>query len=223
MSQAIAQEANLAEEIKTTIERVQQTAELTDEQRQQAITQLDDAEDMLANAQEQQRLTKSYKDRAASAAQKVELIRQSNQKLRMQDAVIDKSKPLDKLENQLLLQRAEQKARLASLANKQSQQTILSLRANKIAEQLSATRADATAIDEALANETTDNLDVAAKADYLEKRANARKLAATITAFWADSSSPEKISFSALVTLVLHRLRIDLFLSRLLSATRTCF
>jgi len=189
MSQAIAQEANLAEEIKTTIERVQQTAELTDEQRQQAITQLDDAQDMLANAQEQQRLTKSYKDRAASAAKKVELIRQSNQKLREQDATIDKSQPLDKLENQLLLKRAEQKTRLASLADKQSQQTILSLRANKIAEQLSATRADATAIDEALANETTDNLDLAAKADYLEKRANARKLAATITALENEIST----------------------------------
>ena len=189
MSQANAQEANLAKEIKTTIERVQQTAELTDEQRQQAITQLDDAEDMLANAQEQQRLTKSYKDRAASAAQKVELIRQSNQKLRMQNAAIDKSQPLDKLENQLLLQRAEQKARLASLADKQSQQTILSLRANKIAEQLSATRADATTIDEALANKTNDNLDLSTKADYLEKRANARKLAATIAALESEIST----------------------------------
>ena len=46
---------------------------------------------------------------------------------------------------------------------------------------------------------------------------------AATTAVPAVSSSPEKISRSALVILVLTWLRIDLFLSRLLSVTRTCF
>ena len=46
---------------------------------------------------------------------------------------------------------------------------------------------------------------------------------AATTAAPAGSSSPEKISRSALVILVLTRLRIDLFLSRLFSVTRTCF
>ncbi len=46
---------------------------------------------------------------------------------------------------------------------------------------------------------------------------------AIITAFWAASSSPEKISLSALVMLVLHKLRMDLFLSCLFWARRTSF
>ena len=50
-----------------------------------------------------------------------------------------------------------------------------------------------------------------------------RELMAVATAVPAASSSPAKISPSALVMLVLTRLRIDLFLRRLLSVTRTCF
>jgi hypothetical protein len=50
-----------------------------------------------------------------------------------------------------------------------------------------------------------------------------RELTAARTASRAASSSPEKISFSALVTFVLHRLRIDLLRKRRRSATRTCF
>jgi hypothetical protein len=50
-----------------------------------------------------------------------------------------------------------------------------------------------------------------------------KELTATITIFCADSSSPEKISLSALIMLVLHRLRTDLLRNRPLSTTRTCF
>ena len=50
-----------------------------------------------------------------------------------------------------------------------------------------------------------------------------RELTAANTAACAESSSPEKMSFSALVIFVLHRVLIDLFLSRLFSVTRTFF
>jgi hypothetical protein len=50
-----------------------------------------------------------------------------------------------------------------------------------------------------------------------------RALIASTTASRAPSSSPEKISLSALVILVLHILRIDLFRTRRLSDTRICF
>ncbi len=43
---------------------------------------------------------------------------------------------------------------------------------------------------------------------------------ATITAFRVWSESPEKISFSALVMLVLHAVRIDLLRKVLLTVTR---
>lgn len=186
---AEAEEASLENDIETTIERVQQTTDLDEKGRKQALIKLEDAQDMLATAKEQLRLTIAYEERAASASQKVAAIRKSNQALQAQKVQIDKSQSADKLENQLLLQRAEQKARLATLANKQSEQTILSLRANKIAEQLSATRADDTAINQAIAKQAADNLSLDARAEYLEKRANAQKLAATIKALESEIST----------------------------------
>ncbi|MBA6391528.1 mechanosensitive ion channel [Colwellia sp. BRX10-3] len=181
-----AQESNLANDIETTIERVQQTTDLDEKQRKDTLIKLEDAQDMLATAKEQQRLTIDYEDRAASASQNVIAIRQSNQALREQVVQIDKSQSADKLKNQLLLQRAEQKNRLSVLSEKQSEQTVLSLRANKIAEQLSATRADETAINQAIAKQNPDNINLEARADHLEKLANAHKLAATIEALESE-------------------------------------
>ncbi|MFT6418701.1 MAG: potassium efflux system protein [Cognaticolwellia sp.] len=181
-----AQESNLESEINTTIERVQQTTDLDEKQQKNTLNKLEDAQDMLATAKEQQRLTLDYEARAASASQKVIAIRQSNQALQEQEVQIDKSQSSDKLENQLLLQRAEQKNRLAQLSDKQSEQTVLSLRANKIAEQLSAARADETAINQAIAKKPADNISLDARADYLEKQANAQKLTATIKALESE-------------------------------------
>tara|TARA_R110000744_G_scaffold78514_3_gene154608 strand:+ start:1299 stop:4700 length:3402 start_codon:yes stop_codon:yes gene_type:complete len=183
---AEAQESNLGSDIETTIERVQQTTDLDEKERKNTLLKLKDAQDMLATAKEQQRLTLDYEDRAASASQKVIAIRQSNQALRKQVVQIDESQPAEKLANQLLLQRAEQKKRLSVLSEKQSEQTILSLRANKIAEQLSATRSDETAINQAIAKQPADNISLDARADYLEKHANAQKLAATIKALESE-------------------------------------
>lgn len=175
-----AQEAGLEHDIDTAIVRVQQATDLDKVQRTQTLTKLEDAKDMLATAKEQQRLTADYEERAASASQQVIAIRQSNQALLAQEVKIDQSQSPDKLENQLLLQRAEQNTRLSALSDKQSQQTKLSLRANEIAEQLSAARADNTAINNAIVKQVTDKFSLTDKADNLEKRANAHKLAVTI-------------------------------------------
>jgi len=186
ISSAEAQESNLESDIETAIERVQQTTDLDEKQRKNTLIKLEDAQDMLASAKEQQRLTLDYEDRAASASQKIISIRQSNQALREQVVQIDKSQSAEKLANQLLLQRAEQKSRLSLLSEKQSEQTILSLRANKIAEQLSAARADETAINQAIAKQPAENISLDARANYLEKHANAQKLAATIKALESE-------------------------------------
>ena len=186
ISSAEAQESNLESDIETAIERVQQTTDLDEKQRKNTLIKLEDAQDMLASAKEQQRLTLDYEDRAASASQKIISIRQSNQALREQVVQIDKSQSAEKLANQLLLQRAEQKSRLSLLSEKQSEQTILSLRANKIAEQLSAARADETAINQAIAKQPAENISLDASANYLEKHANAQKLAATIKALESE-------------------------------------
>jgi len=180
ISSVQAQQSNLEGEIQNAIERVQQTTDLDEEQQKNTLIKLEDAQDMLDTAKEQQRLTLDYEARSANASQKVIAIRQSNQALQEQEVQIDKTQSADKLENQLLLLRADQKARLSVLSDKQSDQTVLSLRANKIAEQLSAARADETAIKQAIAKQTTDNLNLEATADYLEKQANAQKLTATI-------------------------------------------
>lgn len=50
-----------------------------------------------------------------------------------------------------------------------------------------------------------------------------KETVAVTTAFWAASRLPEKINLSALVMLVLHRLRTDLFRNCLLSSTCICF
>ena len=186
ISSVQAQQSNLEDEIKNTIERVLQTTDLDEEQQKNTLINLEDAQNMLATAKEQQRLTQDYEARSANASQKVIAIRQSNQALQEQVVQIDKTQSSDKLENQLLLQRADQKARLSVLSDKQSEQTVLSLRANKIAEQLSATRADEAAINQAIAKQTTDNMSLVATADYLEKQANAQKLTATIKALESE-------------------------------------
>lgn len=183
---AEAEDKNLHSDIETAIERVQQATDLDKEKQKQALAKLEDAQSMLAVAKEQQRLALEYEERAASASQQVVAIQQSNQALREQAVSIDKSQSPEKLKNQLLLQSAEQKTRLAALSKKQSEQTTLSLRANKIAEQLSATRVDEAAINQAIEKQPNDNISLDVKADYFEKRANAEKLAATIKALESE-------------------------------------
>jgi len=178
--QATAQQANLENQIKQATERLKQDTDLSEEQKKQGLSNLNDALNILSIANEQRNLAKSYEKRAASASQKIIELQQNTQQLRDKSVSIDQSQSAEKLENQLLLAVSEQNSRLDTLSNKQNQQTSLSLRANDIAKQLSLARTDQTTINEALAKQSDANQKPLARANYLKKQAASQKLAATI-------------------------------------------
>lgn len=177
---AHAQQFPLSNEITQATERLQQSPELSAEQKERGLGNLEDAQDLLNAAKEQSNLAESYETQANSSSQQIIDIQQSIQALRSKPVSFDKTQPTEKLDNQLLLAKSEQNSRLAELTKKQAEQTDLSLRANEIAQELSEARIARAAIDEALAKQSFAELEPMAQASYLQKQATSEKLAATI-------------------------------------------
>ncbi|GAC21252.1 mechanosensitive ion channel domain-containing protein [Paraglaciecola arctica] len=178
--QAIAQQSNLENGINQFSERLEQNTDLSEEQKKQGLTNLKDAENMLAIAKEQRNLADSYEQQATTASQRIIEIQKKTQQVGKKSVRIDKSLSAEKLENQLLLAISAQNSQLSALGKKQNQQTDLSLRANDIAKQLSVARTDQTTIDDALANQSDANLSLIDQTNYLKKQAASEKISATI-------------------------------------------
>jgi potassium efflux system protein len=180
ITQGMAQQTTLESQVKQTILQLQQNAELSEEQKKQALSDLEDAKAMLLIAQEQYDLADSLEQQASNAVQKVNEIQKTTRQLGDKTLTIDKTQPTEKLENQLLLAVSEQNSRIAALNKKQNQQTTLSQRANDISKQLGAVRADQALIDDALNQQSGANLGPLAQASYLKQQATSNKLTATI-------------------------------------------
>ena len=206
-SSAIAQQVKLEKEIENAVKRLQQNKELTEDQINKATTDLEEAQQMLKLADEQDNLAANYEQQAAAASQKIIAIQQDNQQLRNKPANFDETQSIDALENQLLLDIAEQNSRLSTLSKKQTLQTNLSLRANEIAQQLGTVRTNKTEIEEALAKQSKIKVNSLAQASDYKKRANIKKLDATINALQREIATiPQRQS---LVEAELVQLRIQ--------------
>ncbi|GAA0852070.1 mechanosensitive ion channel domain-containing protein [Aliiglaciecola litoralis] len=204
---AMAQQANLEKTLQSVTEQILKDNSLTEEQKKQAASKLEDAQTMLDIAAEQRKLANQYKQQASSASQKITEIQQNNQILRNKTIQIDTGQSAEMLENKLLLAVAEQNNRLAALTTKQTEQTNLSLRANKIAEQLSSVRANFTEIDDAIEKQSSIDLDPVKQANYLKKQATAEKLKATIDALELELATIP--SRQSLVEAELTQLRVQ--------------
>lgn len=207
MPYALAQQTNLEADIAKASKRLEQNTDITEEKKKQAISELEEAQDLLTKAKEQRNLADAYEEQAASASQQVIAIGQSNQQLRNKPVDVDTGQPIKELENQLLLDVSEQNSRLADITQKQTEQTNLSLRANEIARQLSAARADKTTIEDSLAKQSTEKLGSSDDTNYLKKQANIAKLTATIDSLEREVATiPERQS---LVDAELVQLRLQ--------------
>ena len=180
MTQGIAQQTTLDNQVKQTILQIEQNAGLSEAQKKQALSDLEDAKAMLLIAQEQYDLADSLEQQASNAAQKIIEIQKVTQNLRDKTLSIDKTQPPEKLENQLLLAVSEQNSRIAALNKKQNQQTTLSQRANDISKLLGEVRADQVLIDDALNQQSGADLGPLAQATHLKQQATSKKLTANI-------------------------------------------
>lgn len=177
---ALAQHVDLNIQIKEATESAKQSADLTEEQRKQVLTELNDASILPTKAQEQINLANAYEKQAASASQKVIAIEQNIQQLRDKSVDIDTRRPFVELQNQLLLEESQQTREFANLTQKQAEQTNLSLRANEIAQQLSSLQIDKSEITNDLNQPEVEGLSLLGISKDLKKRANVAKLSETI-------------------------------------------
>lgn len=177
---AVAENVNLNAEIERAIENAKQNDDLSEEQKKQVLAELNDASNILIKAQEQSDLASAYEAQAASASQKVISIEQDIQQLRNKPVEINTSRALVELESQLLLDESQQNRNFANITQKQAEQTSLSLRANEIAQQLSAIRVDKAEITDSLNPQKSADQSPLAASKNLKKRANVAKLTETI-------------------------------------------
>jgi potassium efflux system protein len=179
-SPAVAENVSLNNEIERAIENAKQNDDVTEEQRKQVLAELNDASSLLIKAQEQSDLASAYEAQAASASQKVIAIEQDIEELRNKSVEINTNRPFVELENQLLLDESQQNRNFANITQKQTEQTSLSLRANEIAQQLSAIRVDKATITDSLNQQQSNDQSLLAASKNLKKRANIAKLSETI-------------------------------------------
>ncbi len=175
-----AQQNNLDKKIVDDIERLDKNTELLDEQKKQILTTLEDARKILNKADEQTKLAKTFSERAATAPQKILAIQNENNRLKNQTITIAPDQSIDKLENQLLIDLADQENRLRALGEKQTEQSNLSVRASEIANELSAALADKKAISDTITKQPNQDTSLDDRADFYKKSATIEKLAATI-------------------------------------------
>ena len=175
-----AQQNNLDKKIVDDIERLDKNTELLDEQKKQILTTLEDARKILNKADEQTKLAKTFSERAATAPQKILAIQNENNRLKNQTITIAPDQSIDKLENQLLIDLADQENRLRALGEKQTEQSNLSVRASEIANELSVALADKKAISDTITKQPNQDTSLDDRADFYKKSATIEKLAATI-------------------------------------------
>jgi potassium efflux system protein len=180
MPLAFAQENALDKQIVDAIDSVEQNTELVEEQKQQLLITLKDAQKLLINANEQVKLAENFDDIATSAPQQISTIQNENERLKNRTIEIDSSLPVTQLQNQLLLALADQENRLNSLKEKQKEQSDLSVRGSAVANELSEALANKKIISEAVSKQSSQSTNPIELANYLKQSANIDKYTATI-------------------------------------------
>ncbi len=186
---ATAQTAVTQIEIESAIAKVQQNTTLSENDKQQALADLTDAQDLLNRAQAQADQASEYENQALLAPNRISTINETIERTKTQSQAFNINRPIVELNNQLLLDLADQTRIQASIGKTQTQQTGLSLRPNEIAQALSALRADKAAIAESMSDKANLELEVLAYSKYLKRLANIEKLTATIEALERELST----------------------------------
>jgi potassium efflux system protein len=177
---AFAEQNALEKQIVDTIERLDQNTELVDEHKQQVLTTLKDAQRILIEANEQDKLAANFDEVANTAPQKILTIQDENKRFKNRTIDIDSGLPVNQLQNQLLLELADQENRLTMLKEKQKEQSELSVRGSDIANELSEALASKKIISEAISQESSQSTNPIEFAEFLKQSANLDKYSATI-------------------------------------------
>ncbi|WP_298940903.1 mechanosensitive ion channel domain-containing protein [uncultured Psychromonas sp.] len=177
---AFAQQNSLDKKIADEIELLDKNTELLDEQKKQILTTLQDAQDILAEADEQTTLAKTFSEKATTAPQKILTIENESNSLKNKTITIAPDQSIDKLENQLLIDLAEQEKRLTALNEKQEEQSSFNVRASDIADELSTAIADKKSISDTGTKQLAPDASLDERADFYKKTATIEKLAETI-------------------------------------------
>ena len=180
ISLAFAQENTLEKQVVDAIDSVEQNTELVEEQKQQVLITLKDAQKSLINANEQVKLAENFDEIATSTPQQILTIQNENERLKNRTIEIDSSLPVNQLQNQLLLELADQENRLNSLKDKQKEQSDLSVRGSAVANELSEALANKKIISEAVSKQSSQNTNPIELANFLKQSANVDKYTATI-------------------------------------------
>ena len=177
-----AQQNSLDKKIVDEIELLDKNTELRDEQKQQILTTLKDAQGIIDEADEQSTLAKAFSEKATTAPQKILTIENESNSLKNKTITIASDQSIDKLENQLLVDLAEQEKRLTALNEKQKEQSSFNVRASDIADELSTALADKKTISDTSTNQPDQDASLEERADFYKKAATIEKLGATIQA-----------------------------------------
>jgi len=177
-----AQQNSLDKKIVDEIELLDKNTELLDEQKKQTLTTLQDAQEILAEADEQTTLAKTFSEKATTAPQKILTIENESNSLKNKTITIAPEQSIDKLENQLLIDLAEQEKRLTALNEKQKEQSSFNVRASDIADELSTAIADKKAISDTGTKQLDPDASLDERADFYKKAATIENLTATIKA-----------------------------------------
>lgn len=177
---AFAEQNALEKQIVDSIDRFDQNTELVEEQKNQVLTTLKDAQRILIQANEQVKLAENFDDIATTASQKILTIQDENKRLKNRAIEIDAELPVNQLQNQVLLELADQENRLTMLNEKQQEQSDLSVRGSEIANELSEALANKKIISEAINKDTSQSTNPIEVADFLKQSANVEKYSATI-------------------------------------------
>lgn len=177
--QALAQQSNIETAISDASQNTQQNPNLSQEQKQMVLSELDEAQKLLGKAQQQREIANAYETQAETAPQTIAEIEKHIQQTKDKSFQVNSNKSIAALENQLLLAEAEQNARFTNISQAQSEQTSLSLRSNEIAQDLSTVRANTLTIQNAIDNKEPTKLSALENSKFLKQRANVVKLNAT--------------------------------------------
>jgi len=177
---SFAQQNSLDKKIADEIELLDKNSELLDKQKKQILTTLEDARKILTKADDQTKLAKTFSEKAATAPKKILTIQNENNSLKNQTITIAPDQSLEQLENQLLIDLADQENRLRALDEKEAELSNLSVRANEIANELSEALADKKAISDTITKQPNQDTSIDDRANFYKKSATIEKLAATI-------------------------------------------
>lgn len=161
--------------------QIEASQEHSEEQKTLAREQIESIKTLLLDTAQLQRKAKSLEEQAQNASTKILDINTAIRQLNASQVSIDVSKPIDVLENQLLLLTAEQKTLYSQAQQKQETQTMLATRANDIAQELSGILSTENQLEQEVENQSYSALGLIERVEFLKKQALLKKLQASTT------------------------------------------